>query len=385
MENKVLDKIKESLSPEEYNRLKARMKDFEDKLDPYDYLDSLVSIGYLSPDEAKSLREPLQELPRGKKLLIACYVQYSKAIDYNKAINGDLLTKVQEAVGKRDISAMAEGNKSLTEVLGFEEAKNLLNEWIDALVGSVKDIVSNFVCEKRRRIRAELKKALLLRMANALSFEVEQSEETGEPLDSIPYLRAMAKENGYRENAKSLNDEDRKALSLCADYYLDLLEVLHLNGVEEARVEEYKSLYDEEERLKEDFYYRDQADEALLEFADIAYMQSKLYDVALLGDLRLKGASVNYMNLCKVINSEYLTPEDLVVGRVLNTKFREYAIALYEDEQLKAKLSPENLKKWDKFLKSVKDKAPAKVKKASATKEPSAKKRTTTTKRTKSK
>lgn len=368
------------ISSEEAKAVCGRVERIKEKIGGYSYLDSLVSIGFLSPDEAKSLQEPPEELPKDRKGLIASYVIYSKAIDFNKAITGDYVAKLKASIRKRDLSGMVTGDKSIADVLGEDETTALYVEEQDALVGSVKEIVEAFVLEKRRRIRQELKKAILIRIANALSLEPVENEETGEPIDSIPYLRAMAKENGYRENAKSLNEEDRKALSLCADFYLDLLEVLSLNGIGDRRTEEYKALYDEEGYLKETFYYRDIEDEALTEFADMYDFQSTIYALALNASLSYK-TKVSYGDLAKLINSKYCYPDDLVVGRLLNTKFREYALALYEDSQLKEKLSPEGLAKWDKFLQEQgytgsTDEAPAK---------PSAKKKATTTKKTKKK
>lgn len=361
------------------------MERLQEGVGNYTYLDSMVSNGYLSPDEAKSLQEPLQELPQEKRLLIACYVQYSKAIDYNKALTGDYLNKIRASIQARDFTGKKE-DESIADFLGEDRTIELYKEWQDALVASVTEVVSSFVLEKRRRIRVELKTAILVRIANALSLEPVEDEETGEPIDSFPYLREMAKVNGYRENAKSLNEQDRKALSLCADYYLDLLEVLSLNGVGDARTERNKGLYDEEGYLKETFYYEDIADEALMAFADVYDFQRTLYALALNATLS------HYSDFAKIINSKYASPEDLVIGRLLNTKFREYALALYEDEQLGEKLSPAILEKWERFLEEQgltgsTDEAPATpVKKASSkAKKATPKKSTTKAKNTKSK
>lgn len=393
--SKIIDYFEErlkagDLSTEELRAITGRMERLQEGVGNYTYLDSMVSNGYLSPDEAKSLQEPLQELPQGKRLLIACYVQYSKAIDYNKALTGDYLNKIRASIQARDFTGKKE-DESIADFLGEDRAIELYKEWQDALVASVTEVVSSFVLEKRRRIRVELKKAILVRIANALSLEPVENEETGEPIDSIPYLREMAKENGYRENAKSLNEQDRKALSLCADYYLDLLEVLSLNGVEDARTERNKGLYDEEGNLKETFYYEDIADEALMEFADVYDFQSTLYALALNATLSNK-IKFHYSDFAKIINSKYASPEDLVIGRLLNTKFREYALALYEDEQLREKLSPATLEKWERFLEEQgltgsTDEAPATpVKKASSkAKKATPKKSTTKAKNTKSK
>lgn len=371
-------------------RMEALGEIIDDTLGDYSPLDSLVSNGYITKEEANSLQEPLQELPKEKKLLIACYVQYSKAIDYNKGLTGDFLKKIKEVCSNSGLSGIRD-DQSIEEYLGAEETAKLYKGVRDALIASITEVVTSFVLEKRRRIRQELKKALLLRMANALSFEPEINEETGNPIDSIPYLRIIAKENGYREKAKSLNDEDRKALSLCADYYLDLLEVLSLNGVGDRRMEEYENLYNAEGYLKETFYYRDIEDEALMEFRDIYDSQSTLYSLALNASPSYK-RGLNYKDLARLINSAYCTPEDLVVGRILNTKFREYALDLYRDEQLKEKLSPECLAKWESFLdkqglRGSLDEAPATpVKKPSAIrKKATPKKKTTTTKKTKKK
>ena len=375
---------------EEIKAIAGRMERLDDSitrtLGEYGYKDSLVSNGFLTPDEAKSLQEPPKELPQERRLLIASYVQYSKAIDFNKALTGDYLSKIKETIAQRDFTGL-KPEESIADYLGTEEATNLFKEWQDTLVGSLTEIVGSFVLEKRRRIREELKRAILVRIANALSMEPETDEETGEPIDSIPYLRLKAKEYGYRASAKSLNDEDKKALSLCADYYLDLLEVLSLNGVGDERTERNKGLYDEEGYLKETYYYKDIEDEALFEFGDIYDYQTTLYALALNASLSYK-TKVNYGDLAKLINSTYCSPEDIVIGRLLNTKFREYALALYEDEQLKEKLSPEGLTKWERFLeefgvKRATDEAPAPpVRKASAKpKKASPKKRATTTKK----
>lgn len=320
----------------------------------YSYLDSLVSIGFLPPDDTKNLQEPPERLPQDRKGLIACYVIYSGIIDENRAINGGFSAYIKNYILKQDAFGKVVGDRSIADVLGADEITSVYKEWQDDLIRVITEKVTSFVLEKRRRIRVELKKAILLRIAELLSMEVSNDEETGEFLDSIPELRAMAEENGYRVNAESLNEEDRKALSFCADFYLDLLEVLYLNGIGERRIEEYKDLYDEEERLKEDFYFRDIEDEALMNFGDIYEYQSILYSSALKPSLCYK-SKFDLIGIAKLINSPYCFPKGLK-DRFFNSKFKEYALALYTDSQIKESVSPYILARWDKYLQKQEDK-----------------------------
>ena len=175
------------------------------------FLDCLVEQGFISAEEAKSLQGNLITLPQSKKLLIACYVQCSPLINPSSRITSNHIDILRDAKDNATIQG--------------------LKDWLSLNITLRKEYATNFVLNRRGRIRQELKRAILVQIANALSVAPYEDKETGETLDNIPYLRNVIKGYGYREDAKKLNDDDRKALSLCADYYLDWLEVLSLNGV----------------------------------------------------------------------------------------------------------------------------------------------------------
>lgn len=225
---------------------------------------SLLKVGYITPAEAEAYREEQKELPKDRKALVVLY--YLR--------NGDATTpsmegieRTQEVVASfhlRERGALSNG-KTIGDTLTKEEA----NRWVDELTAiHIQEGIrraETFVDAKRKRIRSKLLRYACIEVS--LSLMDDQESRTG--LDSIPYLRELLKEKGYRRRAKSLNEKDREAIQEAALHYLDLLELSFLNGVGLLRSEEYEPLQDETGGFKEDFYYRDAYDEALIEFESL--------------------------------------------------------------------------------------------------------------------
>lgn len=224
---------------------------------------SLLEVGYITPDEAKTYREQLTELPQDRKGLVVAYYLRGLYNSLYETPTMETTEKIADTIASFHLSERGalKNGKTIADTLTPEEQIRWTDELTAIHISEEIKIAETFVDAKRKRIRAKLLNFLSLEIAVSLSMP-----DDGE-LDSIPYLRELLQEKGYRANAKSLNDGDKKAIQEAALHYLNLLELSFLNGVGLLRYEEYKSLRDEEdETFKEDFYYRDVYDEALTEF-----------------------------------------------------------------------------------------------------------------------
>lgn len=298
------------------------------------FLDCLAEQGFISSEEAKNLQGNLITLPQSKKTLIAGYVQYSPLINSSSRITSNHIDILRDAKDNATIQG--------------------LKDWLSLNVTLRKECATNFVLNKRGRIRQELKRAILVQIANALSVAPYEDKETGEALDNIPYLRNVIKGYGYREDAKELNDDDRKALSLCADYYLDWLEVLSLNGEGARILEEINEITNEEGELTETFYYETIAHEAIDNFREIYEYQNMLYGLALSSSLNGVG-SAPYKDFSVLMNARKGGLSSGIAEALLKTKFAEYANTLYSYRELKNKLTPTSLRKWEEYLAEFKE------------------------------
>ena len=216
---------------------------------------SLLNVGYITPDEAKTYREQLTELPQDRKGLVVAY--------FLLGLDGDLdvedVKRIEEIVASFHLSergALRNG-KTIADTLTPDELSRWSSELSKATIESDIKQAETFVDAKRNRIRKQLLKFIPILIASSLLAE----------LDAIPYLREQLQKRGYRANAKSLNDGDKEAIQGAASHYLDLLELAFLSGVGKLRYEEYKGYLSEDgERWEKDFLYRDAFDEALTEF-----------------------------------------------------------------------------------------------------------------------
>lgn len=229
---------------------------------------SLLNVGYITPDEAKTYREQLTELPKDRKGLVVAYFLTGKGSSLDTIPSIEETNHIKEIIGSFHLSergALRDG-KTIADTLTPDEQSRWSRELSEAHTKEEIRQAETFVDAKRNRIRGQLLKFIPYAIASSL-LEDEQEEE--EELDTIPYLREQLQERGYRAKAKSLNDKDKAAIQGAASHYLDLLELAFLNGEGLLRYEEYKSLQNEDGSFKENFYYRDALDEALTEFETI--------------------------------------------------------------------------------------------------------------------
>lgn len=224
---------------------------------------SLLNVGYITPDEAKTYREQLTELPKDRKGLVVAYFLTGKGSSLETIPSTEESERIAEIIASFRIQerGLLRNGKTLVDGFTPEERTRWTEELSNAHTEANITKAETFVDAKRSRIRAKLLQLQTILIATSLV----ENEQEGE-LDAIPYLREQLQERGYRAKAKSLNDADKAAIQGAASHYLDLLELAFLNGVGLLRYEEYKSLQDEEGGFKENFYYRDAYDEALTEF-----------------------------------------------------------------------------------------------------------------------
>lgn len=225
---------------------------------------SLLNVGYITPDEAKTYREQLTELPQDRKGLVVAYF----LLGLDRDLDVEDVKRIEEIVASFHLSergALRNG-KTIADTLTADELSRWSSELSKATIESDIKQAETFVDAKRNRIRKQLLKFIPILIASSL---LEDEKEPGAELDAIPYLREQLRKRGYRANAKSLNDGDKEAIQGAASHYLDLLELAFLSGVGKLRYEEYKGYLSEDgERWEKDFLYRDAFDEALTEFEE---------------------------------------------------------------------------------------------------------------------
>lgn len=230
---------------------------------------SLLNVGYITPDEAKTYREQLTELPQDRKGLVVAYFLLGIESHLDTIPSTEETKRIEEIIGSFHLSergALRNG-KTIADTLTPEEQSRWSSELSQAHTEEQIRKAETFVDAKRNRIRGQLLKFIPYFIASSL-LEDEQGEES--ELDAIPYLREQLQERGYRAKAKSLNDADKAAIQGAASHYLDLIELAFLSGVGLIRYEEYRGYLSEDgERWEKDFLYRDALDEALTEFETI--------------------------------------------------------------------------------------------------------------------
>lgn len=229
---------------------------------------SLLRVGYITPEEAKTYSEQLTELPQDRKGLIVAYFLLGIGIRH---IDTEMSERIREIVGSFRIQERGLHGRALLEGFSPEERTRWTEELSEAQILADITKAETFVDAKRRRIRAKL--IPFQTLLTATSLVMDEEDEEG---NAIPYLREELKRQGYRAKAKKLNKADREAIQGAASHYIDLLELSLLNGVGTLRNEEYRSLQDEDGYFKEDFYYRDVYDEALLEFVTYQVLEETI-------------------------------------------------------------------------------------------------------------
>lgn len=300
-------------SPEDLKR--AEVIELKDRLPDYNEIESLVRIGFLSPDEASKYKEKPTSLPEDKKSLIVYYFLCSNIVDYSIKRKSwiERTKRVVEKVGI-DTEEWAKSGLTLFEYLGEERNREYLLLYYDAITEERLDLIREFVLGKRRRIREQLLKVMLFEIVYRLN------EEEAE-VDNIAHLRELAQSKGYRAKAKSLTEEDRHALKDCASYYLDLIEACLLNGVGEERNKKIESLYDENGDLKETYYYEDEIDEVFMEYSHIYTLVKLLYTIAI--NDTLTGVA-NALKIARQLSKTCLLSERGLES-VRESKFKEFA------------------------------------------------------------
>ena len=226
---------------------------------------SLLNAGYITPEEAEIYREPLEELPKDRKGLVVAY--YLSGVESRKDIAPSLefSEKIGSIIGSfrlRERGALKDG-RTIADTLTPEERIRWASSLSRAHAEEYIKYAEDFVATKRGRVRKQLLKFVRLFIISSLA-EDEEPE-----LDPITFLRARLRDHGYQPYTRSLSDTDKEAIEEAASYYLDLLELAFLTGLGIIRREEYKRLRDEKGAFREDFYYRDELDEALTEYDSV--------------------------------------------------------------------------------------------------------------------
>ncbi len=322
--------IKEFIATIEEDRAKRLALPVADRLqaDRETGIRQLLDYGYIDPDEAEQYRARLSSLPTDRKGLIIAYflrgffdpnIVHIEDSDSNKEF---IHTFRLWERGYRPDEAIADR-------LSTEERERFRTGLRDLYTKSELNRAETFVDSKRRRLREILLRSVRARVASALSMPPEK--EDGETFDSNPYVRDVAISHGYRPRAKSINETDRQAIETASLYYLDLLELALLNGEgERRRTEVYPKFLSEDGSLwSEEFFYEDEFDEVLTDLSDIY----GILETALLNYYNDRTAT-DMARFLKDCLSRYYTyhdgkaaetdriEEDLILGRLLNSKFR---------------------------------------------------------------
>lgn len=292
-------------------------------------VEELVTFGYLSPDEAEEYREPLSALPNDRKGLIVAYC-LTGLYDPNLT-NFEDTHSLEAFIRKFRLPerGYGQGDRTIADILSSEELGEFRTGLRNLTTASGLRRAEDFVDTKRRRLRDLLLRTMRARVASALS--LEPVKEDGELLDSTPYLRDYAIGHGYRPRAKTIYSTDRQAIESAALYYLDLLELCYLNGQGEERwTEKYPRYLSEDTGVwDKTFYYDDEIDEALIEYSDVY----RVWEV-IVENYYNDHTAKSMIEILKDFGSRYYTyhdgkavetdriEEDLILGRLLNSKFR---------------------------------------------------------------
>lgn len=225
----------------------------------------LLNVGYITPDEAKVYKNQLVELPKDKKGLVVAYFLLGMTDDFSKPPMLETFERITETIASFNLRERGvwRNGKSIADTLTGEEQNKLAEELIAIHIKEKIKRAEAFVYSKRNRIRSRLLRLFPMEIALSLSEPKPENE-----LDSIPYLREVLQNNGYKGKCKTLSDEDNQAIQAAALHYLDLIECAFLSGIGRLRYEEYKEEYlnDGETEFVKSLLYRDVYDEVLTEF-----------------------------------------------------------------------------------------------------------------------
>lgn len=236
-------------------------------------IDSLLNVGYITPDEAKGYREQLAELPHDRKGLVVAYYLADEADSYNTPPTIETAERINEAVDSFDLrERYALCGKGIADSMTEEQQNKWKREIVAIFTSEYIKRAETFVDSKRRRIKGILMSFFPMEIALSLS---EPKPENG--MDSIPYLRGVLQANGYTGKDETLSDGDKAALQAAARHYLDMIELAFLSGIGSLRYEEYKDYRNESEtEWTKTLTYRDPFDEVLTE-QELTYF---LFDTA---------------------------------------------------------------------------------------------------------
>lgn len=284
---------------------------------------SLLAHNYITPDEAKQWKEPLQELPTDRKSLVIAYF-LSGSFDANVLTTEDN-SNMNDFIRQFRLFEK-EKPLPLKDSLTKEELELFNTGSDDLLYTTALHRAEVFVDAKRKRLRAALLKCIRKYVAIALSLPPEDKE-----LDSNPYVRDFAAERGYRPKAKSINQQDRDAIEEASTYYLNLIELAFLNGeYERRRLEVYpKYLSEDGSEWSDTFYYEDDIDEVLTTATEALYLFIKsiehFYNDGTAKDMIdfvKSGVSKNFSYTADGAKETDNVEDDLLKGRLLNSKFK---------------------------------------------------------------
>lgn len=325
-----MEQAQETLKRIQEERLKRLSLPVAEQLRLYreEGVEELLSNGYITPEEAEQYRGQLSELPTDRKGIVIAYF-LSGYYDSN-VMDLEDFDRIKYATTALHLSQKRmTPTDRIIDVCSPDEIAEHRKRLDNLLYDSRLRKAETFVDCKRNRLRSELIRQIRPRVASALSMPPER--EKGETLDSNPYVRDVAISNGYRPRAKSINETDRQAIETASLYYLDLLELATLNGEGERRMREVypKFLSEDGSKWDDTFMYEDELDEVLTTLSDLySYLDS------LLSHYYNDESAKDMIKSIKDSRSRFYTyrdgeifetdriEEDLILGRIINSKFR---------------------------------------------------------------
>lgn len=226
-------------------------------------VEKLMSVGYITPDEAKTYREQLIKLPKNRKgLVVAYFLLLADRQNLPPTIAEE--ERIKDIIASFNLRKRGEYGEGTTlyNMLTTDEQKRWVNELTSSHIKAEIEKVETFIDAKRNRIRAYFLKFFPISIAYTL---MEDEKGANKDMDAIPYLRENLWKWGYRGKGESLSEKDKEAIAKAASHLLDLIELAVLSGEAAIRYEEYKK-YRNKEGWTETFNYRDEYDEALTEW-----------------------------------------------------------------------------------------------------------------------
>ena len=161
---------------------------------------SLLNVGYITPDEAKTYREQLTELPQDRKGLVVAYFLTGKGSSLDTIPSTEESERIAEIIASFRIQerGLLRNGKTLVDGFTPEERTRWTEELSNAHTEANITKAETFVDAKRSRIRAKLLQLQTILIATSLV----ENEQEGE-LDAIPYLREQLQERGYRAKVRA--------------------------------------------------------------------------------------------------------------------------------------------------------------------------------------